>query len=182
MLSILIENNPLDVIEIDGIRQAIIELRRLRRCVCRHATRNVEIPAILKKSRDAGTAKAVIADRRFNAGTLRPALHHLQGIVAGKRPSRKLLVLAINRAEYMILWIASIAASLEIFREIGFEIVMARYGVLFAAFFVELDPQPAILGVDITKGDPDRSRNPGEGVDHQTDQRAIAQPGDFAAI
>lgn len=54
---------------------------------------------------------------------------------------------------------------------------MTRHRVPFATLFVQPHPQPAVLRVNILDCHSERRADPGEGIDHEPDQRAIAQTG-----
>jgi hypothetical protein len=57
------------------------------------------------------------------------------------------------------------------------EVVMTRHRVPFATLFVQPHPQPAVLRVNILDCHSERRADPGEGIDHQPDEGAIAQTG-----
>ena len=54
---------------------------------------------------------------------------------------------------------------------------MARHRVPLAALLTQLHPEPAVLSKDILDRHATRRSDAGEGIDYQSDQRAIAQVG-----
>jgi len=49
--------------------------------------------------------------------------------------------------------------------------------VPLAALLAQPHPEPAVLREDIFDRHPERGADPGEGIDHQSDQRAVPQSG-----
>jgi hypothetical protein len=57
---------------------------------------------------------------------------------------------------------------------------MAGHGVLLAALLVQAHPKPPVLRVHVLNPHADGRADAGEGIDHQADQRAVAQANDGA--
>jgi hypothetical protein len=55
--------------------------------------------------------------------------------------------------------------------------MMARHRMALTALLAQPHPQPAVLRVDILDRHAERRADPGERIDHQPDQGAIAQTG-----
>ena len=53
----------------------------------------------------------------------------------------------------------------------------AEVRALLDALLAQPHPEPAVLRVDISDRHAERRADPGEGIDHQPDQRAVAQTG-----
>ena len=66
--------------------------------------------------------------------------------------------------------------------QVVIQIVVARHLMLFTAFFVQPHPGAPALHIDIVDLHLDHRTDPGEGVDHQADQRAVAQAGDSRGV
>ena len=54
--------------------------------------------------------------------------------------------------------------------QIGVKVVMARHGVLLAAFLVQPQPEPAVLRINVLDAHADRRADTREGIDHDADQ------------
>ena len=65
------------------------------------------------------------------------------------------------------------AGRLCIGAEIGFQIVMRRHFVAFAAFFVQADPPALALWVIVLNAHGDDGTDAGEGEGHHADQRPV---------
>ena len=59
--------------------------------------------------------------------------------------------------------------------QIGFEIVMAGHGVLLAALLMQTHPEPAVLRIHVFDAHADRRADAGEGINHEANERAIAE-------
>jgi hypothetical protein len=60
--------------------------------------------------------------------------------------------------------------------EIGFQGVVRRHFVPFAAFLVQADPPALALGIVVLDAHGDDGTDPGKGERHDADQRSVAQP------
>ena len=85
---------------------------------------------------------------------------------------------AADRAEQRPLGIIAQARAVEIGDEVFVEVVVAWHCVALAALLAQPHPQSAVLRVDILNRHPERRADPGEGLDHEADQSAIAQTDD----
>ena len=74
--------------------------------------------------------------------------------------------------------LAADAGGRHIFVDVGLEQVVRRHLVLLAAFLVQPHPPALALRVVVLDVHVERGRDPGEGVDQESDQRAVAQPDD----
>jgi hypothetical protein len=80
-------------------------------------------------------------------------------------------------AEQRPLGIAAQPGAVEIGGEIFLEVVVTRHHVPLTALFAQPHAQPAVLRKDILDRHAKRRADAGEGIDHEPDQRAIAQTG-----
>ena len=63
--------------------------------------------------------------------------------------------------------------------QVGFEIVMA---VLLAKLLLQAQPEPPVLRIHVFDAHADRSTNAREGIDHEADERPIAEADDGRGI
>jgi hypothetical protein len=73
-------------------------------------------------------------------------------------------------------------ARLEVGVQVSFGEMVGRDGVPFAAFFVEADPPALPLGEVVLAGHADDGADPGEAVNHDTDEGAIAEADDRSQV
>jgi hypothetical protein len=78
-------HNPLDLIERKPVLGTVIELRGARALVRCHRLRVLQRATVGEIRRDPGRPKAVVADRRRDAGGDRALAHHAPGIDLGHR-------------------------------------------------------------------------------------------------
>jgi hypothetical protein len=83
---------------------------------------------------------------------------------------------AADGAEQRPLGIVAQASSIEIRDEIFLQVVMAGHLVPLAAFLAQAHPEPAVLCEHIFNRHAERRADPRERIDHERDQRAVAQP------
>ena len=100
---------------------------------------------------------------------------HRVGVRLRKHGARQLAGAATDRAEQWPLRIITQLRAVEICDQVFFEVVVAGHRVPLAAFLAQPHPQPAVLRVGIFDRHAERRADPGEGVDHEGDQRAVAQ-------
>src|SRR5512134_1884228 len=76
----LLDDDPLDLVEGDPVRPAVVELGGPRARVRGHALRLLELTAVREVGGDAGRAPGVVADRGEDAGLSRSPPDHLPGV------------------------------------------------------------------------------------------------------
>jgi hypothetical protein len=119
----------------------------------------------------------VVAELGGDAGGGRAPADHRIGVCLREHRARELAGAAPDRAEQRPFGIVAQAGAVEIGGEIFFEVVMARHRVALAALLAQPHPEPAGLRKDILDRHAERRADPGEGIDHEPDQRAITQTG-----
>ena len=134
--------------------------------------------AVLQISGDARRSKRVIADARGDAAGFGAPLNHRIGVglgqgVAGELPGRAAVGLEQQR-----LRLGRQPRAVDIFVQVGLQIVMARHGVLLAALLVQAHPKPPVLRIHVLHAHADRRADAREGIDHQADQRPVAEADD----
>lgn len=170
-------HHPLDLIKAHFIVPPVIELRRAcARMVC-HRGGFFKCPAILEIGRDSRRPETVIADLGLDADRHAPPLNHRPGVRLRQRGARELVGAASDRAEQWPLGIVTQFRPVEICRQIIVEIMVAGHRMFLAALFAQPHPQPAVLRIDIRHAHPERRADAREAVDHEGDQRPIAQAG-----
>ena len=85
-LQILSNHDPLDIVEVHLVPPLVVELGRPGAGVVGHGCGPLQSAAILEISRDAGGAKAVIADLGLNLCCQRPPPNHRIGETRGDEP------------------------------------------------------------------------------------------------
>ena len=148
----------------------------------RHLRGLLERPLVLEVGGDPGRAESMIADRRRDPGLPRPPADHLPGVRLGERPVRQRFAVPVDGPEHDPLAILPEAAAVEIVVEVGLEGVVAGHLVPLAALLVEPHPQPPVLGVEVLDLQRERGTDAGEAVDHQSDQRPVAEPDRFRRV
>src|SRR5712691_13203589 len=94
----------------------------------------------------------------------------------------ELLRFAFRRPEEGSVLLVADARGLDVRGHVLFEIVMRRHFVALAALLMETDPPAAILQVPIFDIHTRRRTHAGEGVDHEPDERAIAETDDGRGV
>jgi hypothetical protein len=155
---------------------AIVELGCVRGLVVGDVLRVFEHALVLEVCGDAGRAEGIAADAGLDARRLRAPLNHAVGVhvphrVAGERPG-----LAGCRAEQGTFRVGRDVGGGDVFIEVLFEIVVAGHLVLHAAFLVQAHPAAPALHEVVAHLHLERGVDAREAVDHQRDERAIAQP------
>ena len=74
-------------------------------------------------------------------------------------------------------WIPAQPAAVEIGGEVFLEVMVAWHRMALAVLLALPRPERAVLRVDILDRYAERCADPGEGIDHEPDQCAIAQSG-----
>ena len=122
-----------------------------------------------------GGAEGVVADPSGDVGRLRPPLHHRAGVGSGVGGPRKFGRAAPDRPNQRPVAVSSDAGPIEVGMQVGFEVVLTGQVHRLAAFLTQPHPQAAVLHVHVLHPHGSGRANAGEGVDHQPDQRSIAQ-------
>ncbi len=136
-----------------------------------------ERAAILQISRYPRRPKRMIADLRGDPSGVSAAADHLVGVGLGQGRFGELVRASADRAEQWPLRIGRQASDVDIGVQIGLKIVMAGHGVALATLFVQQHPQAAVLHENVLDLHRQSGADPREGIDHQSDQSAVAQAG-----
>ena len=172
----------LDLIEGNVVATAVVEAGGASRLVVGHLLGDFELAAVLEISGDARGAEGVAADLRLDPGRQRPPANHPPHIGLQHGPVGQLAAAPLARAEQWPLAVLANAGSGDIFLQIAVQIVMGGHLVFLAAFFVEPDPAAPALNKEILDPHTDHRAHAGEGVDHQADQRTVAQTGQGSGV
>ena len=97
------------------------------------------------------------------------------GVRLGQGRARQQAGAAADRAEQRPLGIVGEARALDVGGEIGLKVVVARHGVRLAAFLAQPHPKAAVLREHVLDLHAERRADAREAVDHQPDQRPVAQ-------
>jgi len=131
---------PLHLVERHFLRAAIVELRRARARMVRHLRCLLKGAAVLQVRGDARRPKRVVANLGRDAGRPGAPLDHLVGVGLGQGIAGELAGRAAVGLEQERLRVARKARAVDVLVQIGFEVVVARHGVLLAAFLVQANP------------------------------------------
>ena len=168
--------DPLDFIQRHVVRPPIIELGGTGAGVVRHCGRFFQRAAVLEVSGNPGRPKRVIADQGGDASGLRSAADHGVGVGLGQGRASELIGAAANCREQRRFRLGRQASLVQVGVQPGLEVMVAGHVVPLAALLPQADPKAAVLGVDVLNPHAERRADPGEAVDHQSDQGAVAQP------
>jgi hypothetical protein len=169
------DHNAFDLVERHIVAAPVVELGRPRRRVIGYDRRALQRAAVLQIGGDPGCAERMVADPGRDPRRGRATPHHLIGAGLGQRGAAQPPRPAHDRAEQRPSGVPRQIAAVDIGMEIRLEIVVARHRVALAALLVELHPQPSVLDEHVLDPAGQRRADPREGVDHQRDQRAVAQ-------
>jgi hypothetical protein len=122
----------------------------------RHLRRFLQRAAVLQISGDARRPKGMIADLRGDAGGFGAPLDHRIGIRLGQGIAGELAGRTAVSLEQHRLRLVRQPRAVEIFMQVGFEIVMAGHGMLLATLLLQAQPE--------------RRLNPGRGSTYQTEE------------
>jgi hypothetical protein len=117
----------------------------------------------------------VIADRRWNAGVPCTALKNAPGIGLAHRAIRQKPGAPEGRAKKWTLAIVGEAGGLNAILQISLKMMVTRHAMFLATFFVQTDPQSAVLPVDVRDSHTQRRTDAGEGENEKADQRTVAE-------
>jgi molybdate-binding protein len=109
------------------------------------------------------------------SGEMRPVAHVAAMVDARVIPAD---VVAYDDEDIRLAATFADAGGGDIFVDEGLELVVRRHLMALAAFFVEPDPPALALGVVVLDAHGDDGADAGEGVGHDADERAVAQPDD----
>jgi hypothetical protein len=142
----------------------------------RHRSGLFQRAAVLEVGGDPRCAEAVVAELGCDAGRRRAPADHRIGVRLRQHGAGEFPGAPADRAEQRPLWIVAQAGAVEIGRQVFVEVVVTRHRVPLAALLEQPHPEPAVLRVDIFDRHAERRADAGEGIDHQPDQGAVAQP------
>jgi hypothetical protein len=98
--------------------------------------RHFQHAAVLQICRDAGRAKGLIANPRFDAGRFRPPADDAVGVLLEEGIACELAGLAVGGAEEIAVDVTGDAGRFDIIVQTLIELMMTGNVVLLAAFFV----------------------------------------------
>ncbi len=154
---------------------AIIELCRPSRGVVCHLRRLFQRPAVLEIGGDAGRPKAVVAELGIDAGRGGAPADHRIGVARRQHGAGELAGAAADGAEQRPLGVVADAGLVEIGGEVGLKVVVAGHGMRLAAFLPQPHPKAAVLREHVLDLHAERSADAREAVDHEGNQRPVAQ-------
>ena len=122
----------------------------------------------------------MVADRRVDPRSGRAPAHHLISAGLGQGGLAELPGAAPDGAEQRRAPVSGAIprqpAAIDISVEIFVEIVVAGHFMPLAALFVQSHPQAPVLHKDVVDAHRQRRADPRERIDHEADQRPVAQP------
>jgi hypothetical protein len=133
----LLNRDPLDLIERDGVVGPVVQLGGARAFVCRHCLRVFERAAGFEIRGDAGRAEHMAAELDLEARFGRAPSDHLIGIDTVHGIFRQPAGLAGGRAEEGGFAVVADAGRGEILINEGLELVMRRHFVALAPFLMQ---------------------------------------------
>ena len=104
---------------------------------------------------------------------------HRVGVPLRQHGARQLAGAAADRAEQRPLGIVAQAGAVEIGDEVFF---VTGHRVPLAALLAQPHSEPAVLCEHVLDRHAERGAHAGEGIDHERDQRAVAQAGDGPGV
>jgi hypothetical protein len=147
-----------------------------------HLLGNFELPAVLEIGSDAGRPEGMAANFRLDASSRSSPANHSPYIGLQHGAGGQLSATPLARAEEWPFTVLGDAGGRDVLLKVAVEIVVRRHLVLLATFFVKPDPAaPPSYKVIL---DPHGNYRPhaGEGVDHQADERPVAQAGKGSGV
>jgi hypothetical protein len=177
-----LDSNFFDLIERDLVVRAIVKFGGARTLVGGHGLGIFKRTAVVEIGGNAGGAKSMIADCRGNASVPRAALKHAPRVGLRHRALGQNAGAADSRAEKRTLAIVGETRGLDVVLQVGLEIMMAGHRVFLATFFVQADPEPAVLPIDVRHRHAERGADAREGENQKTDQRPVAQADDGSGV
>src|ERR1022692_147241 len=136
------------------------------------------LPPFFQVRGNSGCAERVAPDQGFYSRTTGAAPDHEVDLRLGDTAFRELLRLALGRAEQGSAFLAGDARGLDVRRHVLFQVVMRRHFVALAALLVEAHPPAAPLKIPIFDIHARCGAHARERVDHQGDERTIAEADD----
>ena len=168
--------DPFHLIEAEFLSPAIVELRRVRAGVVLHLRRLLQRPAVFEIRRDPGRPEAVIAELGRDGGRRAGGSLRGRSAAAGECASTRLGATSDRRKEQP-LGIPGEARALDVGGKVGLKVVVTRHGVRLAAFLAQPHPLAAVLREHVFDRHAKRRADARERIDHEGDERPIAQPG-----
>src|SRR5208282_3313512 len=117
-----------------------------------HSLSVLKRAAVVEIGGDAGGAESVVANRRRNIRVTRAALEHAPGVRLRHRAISQNAGAPDGRAEQRPSAIIGKFGGLDVVLQVVLEMMVAGHAVFLTAFFVETDPEPAMLPVDVRHG------------------------------
>jgi hypothetical protein len=180
------DHNPLDLIERDLVAAPVVEAGSPGRLMGGHLLGGLQPAAVLEVGRYPGGAEGVAADLGLDAGLAGPPANHPPDIGLEQGIGSQLPGAALDGAEQwplaLLLAVLADAGGRNVLLKVAVEIVVGRHLVFLAALLVQPDPAPAPLHKEVFDPHGDRRAHARKGVDHQTDQSAIAQTGKGSGV
>ena len=142
-----------------------------------------KLAAVLQVGGYAGGAKSVVADLRLDAGGGRAALDDAVGVLLPERFPAENAGVSGSRLEEWLIRIAGVeACGGDVSVEEFFQGVVARHFMFLASFFMQPHPAAAPLDEVVTHLHSDHGADACKGVNHETDESAIAQAGEVGRL
>ena len=142
--------------------RAVVELGGAGALMSGHRLGVFQRAAIVEIGGDAGGAEGVITDRRRNIRIARAALQHAPGVGLRHRAISQNAGAPDRRAKQRPIAIIGNFGGLEVVLQVSLEMVVAGHAVFLAAFFVEANPEAAVLPVDVRHRHAERRPDAGE--------------------
>ena len=138
--------------------------------------RHFQLAAVLQIRRDAGRAEGVIANSRFDTGRFRAPANDAVSVLLEEGIGCKPAGLAAGGTEEIAVNVIGDAGRFDIIVQTLIETMMTGNIVLLAAFLMQAHPTAAALHEIVANLHLNDGADPGEAVDHDRDQSAVAQP------
>lgn len=117
----------------------------------------------------------MVADLRLDLGRRRAPADHLVGAGLGQGIAAELAGAAPDRLEQEGVRLLAQAGALQVVTEISFEFVVAGHLMPLAALLVQPQPEPALLHEHVLDPQAERRADAGEGINHEANQRPVAE-------
>ena len=141
----------------------------------RHHGGLLERAAVFQVGGDSGRPEGVVPDLRLDAGRRGAPSDHGVGVRLGQGGRRQRVRPSPDRPEQRPFGSLGEPAAVDIVVQVGLEVVVAGHLVALAALLVQANPQAPVLDVGVLDLHRERRADPRERIDHEADQRAVAQ-------
>jgi len=169
------DRNPLNFIERDFVIATVVEFGCSGRFMVRDLLRHFQLAAVLQIGRDTGRAEGMIANPRFDARRFGAPADDAVSVLLEEGIGCELAGLSASAAEEITVNVAANASRFDIVVQILIKTMVTGDVVLLAAFFVQTHPPAAPLDKIVANLHLNDGADPGETVDHDADQGAVAQ-------